>query len=423
LRTAPSKLSEARYRTIREDDIIESLLIAAQPFELAGSKRSAAVSHTAEALNRWVKAGLGFQLSDHGERLFDPVEVINQMKWMGLSGSDGFWSEDFVRTGRMFTRALTGSDDTGAMPVSLAPARFSLTLLRSFDLSRTANRGKVRLRIPLPLGSTASDIEANPILPEQKTVSISRSDGRLEFQVDATESSFVAIGAEVRFTTTGYSKDAENEQLDPAKAELYLRPSEGLIKITPRIQAISQSFGGKDQTWDVVLKCWDYVIDELSCGMVHYDQVDAEAPGDWVLDNGWYDCQLGSSLFVSMCRSRGIPARLMSGQMLYQLAPGFHYWAEVWNAEHGWLPFDFLSWDLSEGGRDQTWRERFVGKIDYRMVTQCLPLAFTGPMSVRFPQAWHLVNAPTPQGMKIKFCALDGTLVYSDQVSVRRLQI
>ena len=157
--------------------------------------------------------------------------------------------------------------------------------------------------------------------------------------------------------------------------------------------------------------------------MVRYDQVDSAAPGDWVLDTGWYDCQLGSSLFVSLCRARGIPARLMSGHMLYKLAPGFHYWAEVWKEDSGWLPFDFLSWDLSEAGRDEVWRDRFAGNIDYRMVTQCLPLAFTGPMSVRFPPAWHLVNAPAAGGMTIRFSDLTDELIYSDQVTVEQVTV
>jgi hypothetical protein len=107
----------------------------------------------------------------------------------------------------------------------------------------------------------------------------------------------------------------------------------------------------------------------------------------------------------------------MSGHMLYRLAPGFHYWVEAWIDGQGWTPFDFLTWDLSRGGRDADWRAAFVGRIDYRMVTQRFPLAFTGPMSVRFPQAWHLLNAPSQGGMTIRFAGLNGRLIYSDHVT------
>jgi transglutaminase-like putative cysteine protease len=104
--------------------------------------------------------------------------------------------------------------------------------------------------------------------------------------------------------------------------------------------------------------------------------------------------------------------------MLYDLAPGYHYWSEIWQDGRGWLPFDLLCWDLSGGGRDIPWRTHFAGAVDYRMVTQCLPLSFTGPMSVRFPPAWHLLNAPLKRGMTVHFIALGGDPIYSDQVVI-----
>ena len=218
------------------------------------------LSHTVGALNNWVKAGLGFRVSAAGERLFDPVEVTNHMKWMGLTGRDGFWSEDFVRTGRMFTKDLTGSDDTGAMRGALAPARFCMTLRRSFDLSRVPNRAKARLRIPVPLANSARNIDVKPIASGQHAARISITNGRIEFQVDATEDPFVTVAAEVSFTATGYSNDDEKEQMDPVAEGLIVRPSEGLIKVTPRILALAQSFGGKDKSWDVVMDCWNYAL-------------------------------------------------------------------------------------------------------------------------------------------------------------------
>jgi hypothetical protein len=417
----PNRLAEARYRTVEEAEILKTLLIAAQPFELATGHNEAAIAKTLAALERWVNSGLQYAVSVHGTRLFDPVEVTNHMKWLGLQEQDDFWSEHFVRTGRAFARdLLVGQSLSQHFP--LPPARFNLTLRRKFDLSRVANRKKLRLRLPLPLTANASEIEVEPQMAERHAYRVSQSDGRLEFQMDASLESSVEIGADIRFTTTGSSSDNQTETLDGEMKSLYLRPNDGLVQLTPRVCELATSLGGDDGTWETALRCWNFVIDELSCGMVRYDQVDSNAPGDWVLESGWYDCQLGSSLFIGMCRSRGIPARLMSGQMLYQLAPGFHYWAEVWMPDRGWLPFDLLSWDLSEGGRDKAWREYFAGKIDYRMVTQCLPLAFTGPMSVRFPAAWHLTNAPSQDGMKINFTELDGHLIYSDEVAVKRIE-
>jgi len=66
---------------------------------------------------------------------------------------------------------------------------------------------------------------------------------------------------------------------------------------------------------------WNYCLDRFSQGAVHYDQVDTEASGDWLLDSGWGDCQLVSALFASMCWARGIPARILGGFYLYRTFP------------------------------------------------------------------------------------------------------
>jgi len=414
LRKPPGALADDRYRTVNERDMARSLLIAALPYELAAGDRVKADNIVKDALEDWIRSGLKFGRAPDGARLFDPVEVFNHMKWEGLMGHDGFWSRHFIATARAFTQQSAGVE--GRLPKHLEKKRFSVELRRKFSFRNSAPARKLRLRLPLPLPSHAQDIDARPIPPEGVSASISQSDGRLEFQVEMKEPGSLEIGVDLSFTTDGAVQKNGAENLTPEERELYLRPAEGLIRISPRIADLAATFAGADTSLEVALNAWGFLLDELSCGMVRYDQVNPQTPGDWVLDNGWYDCQLGSSLFISICRARGIPARLASGYMLYDLAPGYHYWSEIWQDGHGWLPFDLLCWDLSGGGRDIPWRTHFAGAVDYRMVTQCLPLSFTGPMSVRFPPAWHLLNAPLKRGMAVHFIALDGEPIYSDQV-------
>jgi hypothetical protein len=160
------------------------------------------------------------------------------------------------------------------------------------------------------------------------------------------------------------------------------------------------------------------MMDELICGAVHYDQIPAEGPCDWIVQTGWYDCQLGSALFVALCRARGIPARVIGGHVLYRRAPTNHYWVEVWLEEKGWTPFDFLSWDLSLGGRDLQWRDHFYGQIDNRMVTQVLPFEFTGAVGVALPNVWHILQTVKGSGVAISLGAVNTEPLYSDIVSI-----
>jgi hypothetical protein len=405
---------------VPEERVVEMLLLAGWAFELEAGQRADITKRTETALQASIKLGLGYRISDRGERLFDPVEVVNHLKWAGLKGLDNFWIDHFVATGRALAREWQSAVDKGG-PVKLASHCFGANLQRTFDLRRFEPGAKVRLRLPLPLpGSSMHEVEISPNVPESLSARVACQNGRLDVVFAAPADPIVQIAAEVRFKVAPSSVSPDLHCLDASETEVYLRPNDGLVRTTSRIYALARALGGAQRRpWDFVTSAWNYMIDELICGVVHYDQVSENAPCDWVLDSGWYDCQLGAALFVSLCRSRGIPARIMGGHLLYRLAPTNHFWAEVWIEERGWVPFDFLSWDLSAGGRDTAWRDHFFGRVDYRMVTQCLPLAFTGPMSIRFPNAWHMIQTRENSGIEIRFIDLEGGLIYSDQISLR----
>jgi len=420
LRTpSPGIRVDDRYRTVPEAQIIDMLLVAAFVYELEAGRREAAVAYILTSLDKWIKLGLGYQRAADGQRLFDPVEVINRMKWSGVLDIDDFWVNHFVTTTRAFfsewnSTAIGSSAGFGRHK----PARFAVDFRRVFDLSRVQAGQKLRLRLPLPISQSSKDVQVEPIAASELTARISRSEGRLDFQFTAPSRSDVEIGARIFFSTDGHSEDGLAGARDSSARETYLRESDGLIRVTSRIRELSRAIvGNNDAPMSKATKLFHHVIDELMCGLLHYDQVNSEAAGDWVLDNGWYDCQLGAALFASLCRASDIPARILSGHVMYRLAPGFHYWAEVWIDGQGWLPFDFLTWDLSKAGTDLPWRNSFAGTVDYRLVTQCFPLVFTGPMSVRFPPEWHLVNAPFGRGMEIRFTELEGKLIYSDRIT------
>jgi transglutaminase-like putative cysteine protease len=60
----------------------------------------------------------------------------------------------------------------------------------------------------------------------------------------------------------------------------------------------------------------------------------------YVLENGHGDCGQVSLLFISMCRSLGIPARWESGWMLHPGEVNLHDWAEAYMEGIGWIPVD-----------------------------------------------------------------------------------
>ena len=413
---------EARYRTVSEPCLLDMLLLGGWAFELEGGRGADALANTLASLESLIALGLPYGRSERGQRLYDPVEVLNFMKWAGLQGLDRFWLDRYVETGRSLVRNWLSRSDGLSFPDSHGDARFQVTLQRTFDIRAVPPGTKLRLRMPVPLSTAyVREIEILPLVAPELRAEVTVSDGRLEARVGARGDPLLAIGAQVSFIATPRPADmlTRQDRLEPAEADLYLRPVDGLVRVTPRIQRLADSLANDNhEPWSSVRSFWNYMLDELVSGMVHYDQIGQHAPGDYVLESGWYDCQLGSALFVSLCRANGIPARIISGHLLYRLAPTNHYWAEAWIEGRGWLPFDFLCWDLSAGGRDLKWRDYFAGVIDYRMVTQCLPKSFTGSIGVRLPAAWHMLQVRSGEAIEISLVGLDGRLAYRDRVTV-----
>jgi transglutaminase-like putative cysteine protease len=419
--------SDARYRTIPQSRIVELLLLVSWASEVDDGERRAAQAATSAALETWVGGGLGYRLSAEGERLFDPVEVVNFLKWAGLAGRDRYWEDHFVATHRRFVKEFRSEERDGTWSRIAAPRRFRVKLRRSFDLQGFAQGATVRLRLPLPLaGSYLDDVLVTPVLPDAVKHDAVLRDQCLDLRLKVSEDRMITIGADVLFTA--HDPVGRSAPLTAQEAELYLRKSEGLIRVTPRIEALAAELSrGSSSARSAVEAFWAYMMGTLCSGMVRYGAVPADAPSDWVLDHGWYDCQLGAALLVSLCRARGIPARIVSGQCLYRLQPISHYWSEIWLDEAGWCPFDVICWDLSRGGQDRAWRDAFAGRSDYRLVTQCFPLVFTGPMSLRFPPAWHMVQVAADGGgagggVDTTYTnAEDGSLIYRDRVEVQDL--
>lgn len=398
-----------RYRTVSEARILDMCHLAGWACE-RGDEGSPGEALTRQALENWIAMGMGFRRGADGERYFDPAEVLNFVKQAGLKGCDTFWIDRIVRTARRLVVDMCNDD----------PRTFVVQLRRTFNTQSLPAGTSLRLRMPLPLTSDhLGNLEVNPfaVAPGAR-VAVSR--GRLEVRTEAADGGEVTIGATVTFTAYPQEpgRDRSQPNLGPADTR-YLRPRDGLIVVSDRVAALANSLADPDADPLVTLRAfWNYCLDEFSQGAVHYDQVDVEAPGDWLLESGWGDCQLVAALFASMCRARGIPARILGGFYLYRACPTNHFWAEAWIDGQGWTPFDFVSWELSGGGRDQAWRDYFFGRIDCRLTNQCLPLDFTGAVGVTIPAAWHIVQSSTPDGAAVGLLDITGTLLYRDFISV-----
>lgn len=387
------------YRTTTEQRIIASLMLAGFAFEPDNLAAEAAIR---TALDRWLELGLRYVDGPNGDRLFDPVEVNGVLKTAAREGRDSFLADHFVPTGRR----LLG--DLAARPV----APYVVDFERRYAATASSMGDRVRLRVPLPLGGYhGASVSVEPRFSGvQGAVAV--TDGRLELRGTRRGEDEIVLGCRIGFDPSA-PVGPDGSQDD------HLKASEGLIQVSARVRALADALAKPGtRPREALRNFWTFLLDQFVCGAIHYDQLDPEAPCDWALDAGCFDCNLGSALLVALCRAKAIPARLVGGHVLYKRAPTNHFWAEVWFDDGGWFPVDLLGWDLSAGGVDGAWRDHFYGAIDHRMVTQCFPRQFTGALGVALPDCWHILQVGKPDGIEVQMNDISGRHVYVDEVKV-----
>ena len=126
-------------------------------------------------------------------------------------------------------------------------------------------------------------------------------------------------------------------------------------------QLATQASLGRRTDHDRARAIYDHVI-----GHMRYDKT---TPG-WGQGDTLRACQLGAgnctdfhSLFISMSRAIGIPARFLIGATIPQepsgTIPGYHCWAEFYRPGHGWVPVD-----ASEAWKHPQLRDAYFGSWD-----------------------------------------------------------
>ncbi|GGE11010.1 hypothetical protein GCM10011390_32580 [Aureimonas endophytica] len=386
-----------RYRCVGAPRILDMLLLGGFA---EGRERPEARRACEAALAAAFDLGLRHRAAPDGGRLLDPVEVLHVLKAAALSGRHGFWRERFVATGRRMVEDLARRD-----PAS----DFELSTERRFALGAVAPGARLRLRLPLPLPGAHEALAVEPF-PAPPGASLAVTPGRLEARLVAGGEAAAELGARLRFRP--------GPPPDDAPGEAHLRPREGLIVVTDRVAALARRLAGTQGAEAAVRAFWDFLMERFACLPLHYDQIDPAAPCDFALETGGYDCQLGAALLVALCRARAIPARLVGGHVLYRAAPTNHFWAEIHLGEAGWGAFDLLGWDLSAGGADAAWRDRFFGAVDARMITERRPFDFTGAAGVPIPPIWHLLQVPSGDGVLLDLLDAAGETLHADRLEL-----
>jgi transglutaminase-like putative cysteine protease len=151
----------------------------------------------------------------------------------------------------------------------------------------------------------------------------------------------------------------------PKSLARFLAPDR-LVPIDGKMKALAdENTRGKLGTVDRAYALYDYVF-----RTVRYDKSGTGwGRGDslWVCDAKHGNCTDFHSLFISLARAEGIPARFEIGFPVpvgtEGTIPGYHCWAEFFLNGVGWVPVD-----ISEAWKDPKKHDYFFGALDANRV-------------------------------------------------------
>jgi transglutaminase-like putative cysteine protease len=222
---------------------------------------------------------------------------------------------------------------------TVAESGSKLTATLKFEISAEPNIALVVLDVLLP----------KTLLGRQKIGSITYSTKPSEvFEKDGQQyaqfhlSQFpaelqITIPAEISRYDLTVARGQRNPKLKAKEAlQPWLIYEQYLEKHNAQIQKAAQTLSGKDDE-ATARACFDFVTTTLQKRV--YDS--KERGGALALDEGKGDCSEFADLFITLCRAKGIPARICEGYLLEPVIDTpKHGWAEIYLERYGWVPFD-----------------------------------------------------------------------------------
>ena len=129
-----------------------------------------------------------------------------------------------------------------------------------------------------------------------------------------------------------------------SKYSIYLQNTEKIDSNQDIINKASELAEGEDDLYRVVFKLAEWTKQNIKYNLTTLT-AEASEPSSWVLKNKYGVCDELTNLFISFCRSLGIPARFVSGLSytnsdIFETNWGLHGWAEVYFPDYGWISFD-----------------------------------------------------------------------------------
>ncbi|MGB1243656.1 MAG: transglutaminase domain-containing protein, partial [Chitinophagales bacterium] len=159
----------------------------------------------------------------------------------------------------------------------------------------------------------------------------------IEFMFDQPKDNFIL---KMKLDVELYRYDLEMAQYNqmsnnPISTDKYLRNELFLRRKNKLIQGIADTISGSTRL-ETVQNIYDFVTDHLE----YNNDIRENLGSIKALKKGYGDCTEYADLFVTLCRAKEIPARVVAGCVAELSLNSNHHWAEVFLEDTGWIPFD-----------------------------------------------------------------------------------
>ncbi len=263
---------------------------------------------------------------------------------------------------RLFLLTLSVYALAGGSQLYAQPLR-SYELVYSFSVPEAPqNAGNTRLWIPLASSREGQRIIRREIrMPMGYRIERDKQYGNEILYGEWEGASFPkGLQGEIHYwvQVDGPPQQSLVEAEDPKK---YLSPTRFVARSHQIDQLGRAATEGKKTTWEKARGIYDYVIANMQ-----YDKI---APG-WGKGDSLRACSVGKgnctdfhSLFIAMAQTASVPARFKIGLTVPRESqgeiPGYHCWAEYYDAKAGWV-----SIDASEAWKNPDRKEFYFGSFD-----------------------------------------------------------
>jgi transglutaminase-like putative cysteine protease len=206
-------------------------------------------------------------------------------------------------------------------------------------------------------------IDGNPVQHAQRTA----------YFEQVVEDPTKPVKASISFEFTAY---AYYPKLDESKVQslpadwngAYLGERLPHIKFAPEIVAqVKQIVGDETNPLAKARKIFHWVSDNIPWN-AEQEYCVIPSFSEYVFSRRRGDCGLQGTMFITMCRIAGVPARWQSGWETKPSSWTMHDWSEIYIAPWGWLPAD-ASYGVQRDSDDPKIRDFYLGHIDsHRMI-------------------------------------------------------